>query len=125
MPVRRWAILVALLSLSLVGTVLPLVYVLLINPALYERAFTTRPSRAIPFMQFLEPLVDYGLLRLRGWGWDVGVPWFACKGVYAAGLSVGRALGGQSLALPLGLSLALLWLGIALFLYLNRIYFDR
>src|SRR5262249_34923716 len=102
-----------------------LVYVLLVNPALYYRTFTARPSRAIPFMQFLEPIVDYGLLRLRGWGWDVGIPWFASKGVYAAGLSVGLALGGRSITLPLGLSLALLWLGIVLFLYVNRIYFDR
>jgi hypothetical protein len=128
MPVRRWLVLVALLGVSLTVTVLPLLYVLVFHPALYGRAFgagAIRTPRSVPFIQLLEPIVAYGLLRLRGWGWYVGIPWFASKGVYAAGLAVGMALGGQSIALLVGLPFALLWLGIVLFLYVNRIYFDE
>jgi hypothetical protein len=126
MPLRRWFGLVALLGLSLTVTVLPVLYVLVVHPAMYPRMVgSIRSPRSVPFIQLLEPIVDYGLLRLRGWGWFVGVPWFASKGVYAAGLAIGMAIGGRSTALLVGLPFALLWLGIVLFLHTNRIYFDE
>lgn len=126
MPFRRWLIMAVLLAVSLIITIGPAIYVLIVDPTLFSRAFAgPRPPRSVPFLQLAEPIVDYGVLRLRGWGWYVGVPWFASKGVYAAGLGVGMALGGQQTALLVGLPLAALWLGIVLFIWLNRIYFDR
>jgi hypothetical protein len=79
----------------------------------------------VPFIQLLEPLLAYGLMRRRYWALKVGLWYFASKGVYAAGLSFGLAFNGQKQALWIGLPLALLWLGIALFLYLKRDYFDQ
>ena len=125
MPLRRWLLLLTLLTFSFVVSVLPLLYVLLVDPDLYARIFTaTRPPRGVPLLQLLEPLIDYGLLRLRYWGWLVGLPYFAPKGVYAGGLAIGMALGGQREALLFGLPLAALWSGIALFLYINKADFD-
>lgn len=126
MPLRRWIILLMLLVISCVVSVVPVIYILLVDRQLYDRMFIAlRPSPRMLFIQLAEPLLDYGLIRLRGWAYGLGLFYFGVRGIYAAGLGVGMALAGQPEALSVGLPVALLWLGIALFLFVNRIYFDE
>ncbi len=130
MPLRRWIIFVILLALSCVATYLLPIYSLVTNPKFFTRDAAYVAGRVIGgtmLLTLLEPLLDYGLLRHRIWAYRVGLPYFASRGVFAAGIAIGMAAeaGPDPLGLGAGFGLAAMWCGIVLFIYLNRDWFDQ
>ncbi len=132
MPLRRWLFFLALLVLSCVAAYLPVIYFVVTDPKFFTRSagYVAGPimggGPAI-LMTLLEPVLDYGLLRRRYWAYVVSLPYFGSRGVFAAGITIGMAVdaGPNALSLGVGFGLAALWCGIALFVYLNRDWFDR
>jgi hypothetical protein len=134
MPLRRWILFVVLLALSCVAAYLPVIYTLVNDPRFFTRAagaaYVAGPvvgGGPAMLLTLLEPLLDYGLLRRRYWAYVVSLPYFGSRGVFAAGLTIGQTVeaGPNGLALGVGIGLAALWGGIALFIYLNKSWFDR
>jgi hypothetical protein len=132
MLTRRWILFVILLITSCAVTLCPAIYFLANDPKFFGRGPSYYGGRImgggfVVMLSLLEPLLDWGLLRRRSWALGVGLCYFGVKAINAAGMTIGQALGGQKGALYLwvGGSLAVLWGGIAIFLLLNRDWFDQ
>jgi hypothetical protein len=133
MPLRRWIVFLVFLLISCASKLLPLIWIALTDPGF--------PANGGPLamhfwgrywiLALAEPVIAYGLIRRRVWGLIVGLAYFGIRGVGAAGMTVGTLLGAEAgeqvetLSLCVRLALAVLWSGIALFLYLNWDFFDQ
>ena len=120
MPFRRWLALAILLVISVAVTV-PLA-------ALYTSVrwepYIPGVSRRTAILGLLEPLLAYGLVRMRYWGWLVGIWWYPARAVAAIGLPIGLFLADDR-TLPLWLpALGIVWLAISFFLWRYRHDFD-
>jgi len=78
-------------------------------------------------LSLLEPILVIGLIRRRYWAWYAGIGYYAPKAFFAAGTAIGTALSMLASSLPLWMviPLAVLWLGVTLFLYIQREWFDQ
>lgn len=132
MPLRRWILFVVLLAVSCAAAYFPVIYFVVTDPKFFTRSagFVAGPvmgGGSAILMTLLEPLLDYGLLRRRYWAYVVGLAYFGPRAVFSAGITIGQTIeaGLNSTVLAVGIGLTVLWGGIALFIYLNKSWFDQ
>jgi hypothetical protein len=117
MSVRRWLILVALVSVSLVISLAPLIWYLVASGS----APRTGP-RFGNFLQLLEVVIAYGLIvRRADWACGFGIIWYLVKAIYAGGVGIGMGISGGWSAGPFILFvLAGSWGYLSFFLWWNN-----
>ncbi len=117
MSVRRWLVLLGLVSTSLVVSLAPLVW--------YVAATGTVPDTgplATHVLQVLELAVASGVVVRRAeWARPAGLLWYSLKAIYAAGTGIGMGISGGWGDRPLVLiGLGGFWATLAFFLWWNR-----
>ncbi len=131
MPFGRWLFFVVMLAISCAVAMFPLIFFIAEDPRFFRRGPNyygggMYGGMFVVMLSLLEPIVDYGLIRRRFWAWIVGLGYFGPKAIGSAGMTIGQAMGGQegTMYAWIGGGLAVLWGGIAVFLLLNKSWFD-
>lgn len=121
MPFTRYCFMLTMLAFSLLFTFAPLVWYVVVQ----QTSPTTRPPGFLPFgySQILEPLIALGLVLRKDIACYWGMRWYLLKTVAVVGMAVGVAIGSGS-HVALFAPGALLWGGLAFFLWWNQEYFD-
>jgi hypothetical protein len=120
---NRYCFMLVLLAFSLLFTLGPFVWYVVGE----SMSPSTRPTGFVPFglSQSLEPLIALGLILRKDIACYWGMRWYLVKVVAVVGMAVGVAIGGGSHAQVAAFAPgAVLWAGLAFFLWWNQEYFD-
>lgn len=123
MPFTRYCFMLTMLGFSLLFTVGPLIWYVVTQ----QLAPNARPLGFVPFgtAQILEPLIAFGLVLRKDIACYWGMRWYLVKTVSVVGMGIGVAIGGGSSAHVVAFAPgAVLWAGLAFFLWWNQEYFD-